>query len=233
MPATFAFVVLIAARSKLLATLASLGVVGLGLLSAVDASFVPLPIPGAADLLIALMAARAHAWLWLTIVSTIGSIVGGAACFWLGEVSGMVLVEKRVPPKYFKRITNWVEHHAYSAVAIPAILPPPFPLIPFVLAAGALKMNRRKFIAAFAISRFVRHAAFALLGIHYRNKLGFIWRLIESPYAVWALVAFWIVVIVMVVFGIMRLVKTVRTQKASRGQTKPGRMGDPAFSTEN
>lgn len=225
---TLALILAIGFRSKLLSTLARLGIVGLGLLSTVDASFVPLPIPGAADLLIALMAARSHSWLTLTVVSTLGSILGGAACFWLGEISGIHLVEKRVPPKYFKRITNWVEHHAYSSVAIPAILPPPFPLIPFVLAAGALKMNKRKFYSAFAVSRFLRHAGFAWLGIYYRHKLGFIWRLIQSPYAIWALVAFWIIVVAMVTVGIVRVVRTVRQQRAAR---QSDRDFDPTSST--
>lgn len=207
-----ALIFILATRSKLLHTLTHLGIVGLGLLSTIDASFVPLPVPGAADLLIAVMAAKSHSWLLLTVVSTLGSIVGGAACFWVGELSGVSIVEKRVPPKYFKRITNWVEHHAYSSVAVPAILPPPFPLIPFVMAAGALKMPRRKFLIAFTLSRFIRHAIFALLGIHFRKQLGFIYRWIESPYAVWALIAFWVIVIGLVTFGIVRLIKTVRTQ---------------------
>ncbi|MBS1816038.1 MAG: VTT domain-containing protein [Acidobacteria bacterium] len=208
-----ALILVIAARSKLVSTLASLGLAGLALLSTIDASFVPLPVPGAADLLIAIMAARSHTWLLLTCVSTIGSIVGGAACFWVGELSGISIVEKRVPAKYFKRMTGWVENHAHSSVAIPAILPPPFPLIPFVLAAGALKMPRKKFFVSFTISRFIRHAAFALLGMHYSRHLVFVYRWLESPGAVWALVIFWIVVIALVTFGIVRLVRTVKQQR--------------------
>lgn len=190
-----------------------LGLLGLCLLSIVDASFVPLPIPGSTDLLIALMAARAHAWLLLTCVSTVGSVLGGASCYYVGKLSGIHVVEKRVPPKYFKRITSWVEEHAYAAVAIPAVLPPPFPLIPFVMAAGALKMPPKKFYVAFTLSRFVRHALFALLGIRFAPQLKKLWPLLESRYAVAALIVFWILVVAMVAYGIVQLVRTQRSSK--------------------
>jgi hypothetical protein len=51
--------------------------------------------------------------------------------------------------------------HAILSVALPAVLPPPMPLSPFVLAAGALKMSRNKFLVTFTVSRCLRHAAFA------------------------------------------------------------------------
>lgn len=201
---------LFAQKSRLLSTLFHLGAVGLGLLSAVDASFVPLPIPGAADLMIALMAAREHNWLLLVLVSTLGSVAGGASCYYVGSLGGVHMVQKRVPAKYFNHLTTWVEEHAFWAVAIPAILPPPFPLIPFVMAAGALKMPPKKFYFAFAASRFARHAFFAWLGILYASHLRNVWKLLESPWATAVLVVFWIAVIGAVTYGIVKLVRTQR-----------------------
>lgn len=191
------------------------GTLGLGLLCVVDASFVPLPIPGSADLMLALMAAKQHTWLTLTCVATLGSVLGGAACYYVGALGGMQLVEKRVPPRYFQRMTHWLEKHAYLAVSIPAILPPPFPLIPFVMAAGALKMPARKFYPAFALSRMLRHAFFAWLGMHYAEHLQHVWKLLTSPWATVILIVFWVLVIAAVTYGIVKLIKTQRAAPTS------------------
>jgi membrane protein YqaA with SNARE-associated domain len=215
--AVFAF----AGRSTLMAGFFRLGAVGLFLLSIVDASFVPLPLPGASDLLIALLAARQHAWLILTLAATAGSVLGGAACYYVGSLGGVHMLEKRVPAKYFSRITRWVEKNAFLAVAIPAILPPPFPLIPFVLAAGALKMPKRKFYIAFTISRALRHALFAWIGLHYANKLKFVWTLFESRWATVILIIFWIAVIGAVIYGIWSLVRTTRANRSNSRQPEP------------
>jgi len=193
-----------------------LGPIGLFLLSAVDASFVPLPIPGASDLLIALFTARQHGWFWLTVAATAGSVVGGAACYYVGLLGGVSMLEKRVPPRYLSRIRHWVQDHAFLAVAVPAILPPPFPLIPFVLAAGALCMPKRKFFFAFTLSRALRHLLFAWLGLHYAHKLQWVWRLFESRTAAVALVVFWVAVLGAAGYGIWSLVNTSRARRLGR-----------------
>ncbi len=45
--------------------------------------------------------------------------------------------------KVYKAFERW----GFSAVAIPALLPPPFPFVPFLLAAGAMQYSRQKFLA--------------------------------------------------------------------------------------
>ena len=42
---------------------------------------------------------------------------------------------------------------------VSAILPPPIPTVPFVLAAGALKYGRAKFVAAFTLGRALRYGS--------------------------------------------------------------------------
>ena len=51
-----------------------------------------------------------------------------------------------------------------SAVAVPALLPPPFPIVPFLLAAGAMQYSRKKFVAALALGRGS--------SLHYRGRPG-------------------------------------------------------------
>jgi len=210
-----------AGRSTFMADFFKLGGIGLFLLSVVDASFVPLPLPGASDLLIALLAARQQAWFILTLAATAGSVLGGAACYYVGSLGGVHMLEKRVPARYYARITHWVEKNAFLAVALPAFLPPPFPLIPFVLAAGALQMPKRRFFIAFTVSRALRHGLFAWLGLHYANKLKFVWTLFQSRWASVILVIFWIAIIAAVIYGIWSLVRTTRANRSKTHQPEP------------
>ena len=48
-------------------------------------------------------------------------------------------------------------------LALPALLPPPFPLTPFILTCGALKVNPWRFFGTFATVRLLRFGGEALL----------------------------------------------------------------------
>ena len=48
-------------------------------------------------------------------------------------------------------------------MALPALLPPPFPLTPFILTCGALAVDRRWFFGTFAAMRLLRFGAEAVL----------------------------------------------------------------------
>ena len=56
-------------------------------------------------------------------------------------------------------------------MAVPAILPPPFPIVPFLLAAGAMQYSRQKFVAALALGRGVRFTILAGLGAIYGRHI--------------------------------------------------------------
>ena len=121
-----------------------LGLLGLFLISAIDSSPIPLPIPGSSDLLVVLLAAQRHGWFLVTLIARRwGSIAGAAASYQTGVAGGLPLVNKYVPARFRDRITRWTENHSLLSVALPAILPPPAPLMPFLIAAGALKMPPR------------------------------------------------------------------------------------------
>ena len=62
-------------------------------------------------------------------------------------------------------------------MAVPALLPPPFPLTPFVLTCGALNVNRWIFFGTFTVMRLIRFGSEAVLArIYGRGVL----RLLES-----------------------------------------------------
>ena len=118
------------ARSPFLHLLFSFGLFGVLLVSIVDSSFVPLPLPGITDIMIIVLSAQHQSWFLLILLATIGSGLGGWFSYQVGQSGGMSFLEKHVPPRAFKRVCEWMENHAILSVALPAILPPPMPLLP-------------------------------------------------------------------------------------------------------
>jgi membrane protein YqaA with SNARE-associated domain len=201
-------------RSALMHFLFTFGPFGLFLVSIVDSSFVPLPIPGVTDIMLVLLAARHENWIMLVLIASVGSAIGGYLSYRVGQSGGIAFLEKRVPPRIFKRVREWMEHHAVLAVALPAILPPPVPLAPFVLAAGALKMSQRTFLLAFTISRTARHLIAAGLGLYYGRSILRLWNHLSAKYATTLLVVVWSVILIgcgIAAWQIYRATKSLNT----------------------
>jgi glutamate synthase domain-containing protein 1 len=74
-------------------------------------------------------------------------------------------LSKNRADKVFKRFERW----GFFAVAVPALLPPPFPIVPFLLAAGAMQYSRKKFLGALVLGRGVRYSIAAYLGALYAD----------------------------------------------------------------
>jgi hypothetical protein len=78
-------------------------------------------------------------------------------------------------------------------MALPALLPPPFPLTPFVLTCGALKADPRIFFSTFALMRLIRFGAEAALArVYGRGVL----RVLESDTFQMVVVGFIVVAII-------------------------------------
>jgi membrane protein YqaA with SNARE-associated domain len=202
-------------RSPFLHLLFSFGIFGVFLVSIVDSSFVPLPVPGITDIMIIVLAAQQHSWILLVLLATAGSGLGGYFSYQVGQSGGMAFIEKRIPARIFKTVCDWMENHAILSVALPAILPPPMPLSPFVLAAGALHMSRKKFLTTFTISRCFRHAAAAWLGIHYGKHILRLWNALSAKYATPVLIVLWTLILVSCAIAFWKLYKTSRAVGAS------------------
>ena len=200
----------VAAGHRFLHFFIHLGLLGLFVISAVDSSFVPLPIPGVTDIMIVLFAANHTNVFLLVIVATLGSAAGGFFSHSIGQAGGMKFLEKHVPAAMLKRATGWMESHAVIAVSLPALLPPPMPLSPFVLAAGAVHMSRKKFMTAFTLSRLVRHSIAAWLGIHYGRQVLRLWRHFSTRWGTTILISLWVFILISTAFAIWKLYRTSR-----------------------
>ncbi|MGD0798061.1 MAG: VTT domain-containing protein [Acidobacteriaceae bacterium] len=210
--------------NPLIHLLLSFGLLGVFLVSVVDSSFVPLPIPGITDILVIVLAAQHANPFLLVAAATAGSFLGGLFSYHVGQSGGMAFLEKYVPHRIFKHVCNWMETHAILSVALPAVLPPPMPLSPFVLAAGALNMSRRKFLTTFTLSRLARHSIAAAVGIYYGPHVVRMWNLFTRKWGVEILVAIWTVILLIVAIAFWKIYNTSRTldaQPSTQPQTDP------------
>ena len=74
---------------------------------------------------------------------------------------------RRVRPERRDKIENLLGRYDMLAVMIPAILPPPFPFKPFVLAAGAFKFKIPRFVTAIFLGRAIRFLLEGWLAIQF------------------------------------------------------------------
>jgi hypothetical protein len=68
-----------------------------------------------------------------------------------------------------------VERHRILAVFLPAVLPPPIPLLPFALASGALGVSRRRFLVVYGAARTLRYSVVAWLAAIYGRRIVRLW----------------------------------------------------------
>jgi len=198
-------------RSTLLHLVVSFGLFGLFFIAIVDSSFVPLPLPGITDIMLIVFAARHDNIALLFLAAAAGSVIGGYLSYRIGHRGGMAFLEKRVSRRTLNLVRDWMENHAVLAVALPALLPPPMPLSPFVLVAGALKMSRKKFLTTFTISRGLRHALAIWLGVHYGRHILRLWNRLSAQYAVPIRIALWVILLTTATFAVLKLYKTSRS----------------------
>jgi membrane protein DedA with SNARE-associated domain len=93
-----------------------------------------------------------------------------------GKKGGEKMLDRCAPPRFRSRLRHWVERHGELSVCLAAMLPPPIPLMPFLLGAGALGVTRKRMILALTIARSMRYGAEAALGIFFGRRVLRAWR---------------------------------------------------------
>lgn len=148
-------------------SLGGLGFIPLGLL---DSSVIPLP--GSMDVLTIVLAARdPKLWPYYAVMATVGSVIGAFVTYRLARKGGKEALERRFSARTLKRVYAIFERWGFASIAVPAFLPPPMPLVPFVLAAGAMQYSVKKFLIAMTLGRIVRYMILAYLAGRYGRKM--------------------------------------------------------------
>jgi membrane protein YqaA with SNARE-associated domain len=149
-----------------------LGGIGLIVLGLADNSLVPLP--GSVDALTIVLAASNKEWWWIyAITATIGAVIGGFLTFRLGLRGEEALEEKekKLPKDKVRKVQSIFRKWGFGSVMIPAMLPPPVPIVPFLITAGAMRYPARKFLSALSLGRGVRYFVVAWLGKAYGKQI--------------------------------------------------------------
>ena len=151
-------------------------------------------LPFGIDTIVIFLSARDRELFWLyPILATAGSATGAAVTFWIGRKVGEHGLERLVSGRRLERMRCKVRDRGAIAMALPALLPPPFPLTPFILTCGALSVDRTRFFLTFSAMRLLRFGVEAALAARYGRG---ILRVLQSD-------GFQIVIIVFVVLAVI------------------------------
>src|ERR1700737_1577048 len=149
--------------------IAQLGGVGLIPLGLLDASGV---IPGSMDVVTIVLATRdSKLWFYYAGMATLGSVIGALVTFRLARKGGKETLKRKVSAARAERIIEIFSRWGFWSIAIAALLPPPVPMVPFVIAAGATQYSTEKFLAALTLGRVIRYSLLALLAARYGREI--------------------------------------------------------------
>jgi membrane protein YqaA with SNARE-associated domain len=161
------FILVVSHLSKWLLRLGGPGLIVVGL---IDNSVIP--IPGGMDVFTILLTAHNRAWwLYYGAMATAGAVIGGYITYHLAKKGGKASLEKKIGKQRSAKFYKRFEKGGFSTVLVGSILPPPFPLVPVLMAAGIMQYPARKFLSAIAIGRGIRFFGLALLGRLYGTAI--------------------------------------------------------------
>jgi len=149
--------------AKLTAILISYGPWGVLLLAFIDSAGIP--VATGMDVIIILVAAKAPSRAFLAAsLGVVGSLIGNLVLF-MGVRKGFSRFVKDVPrPGEKQRFRQWFQRYGLLTVFIPALLPIPLPMKPFVACAAVLRTPLRSFLLVIVLARVLRYFGEAYLG---------------------------------------------------------------------
>jgi len=203
----------------------SLGGLGLFGLALVDSSMIPIPLPGSTDLLLIWLTSERNATplsaLVLAFCAFSGSLIGGYLAWATGKKGGEAALARYIPKRFLSRIAGWMNTNGSWTLGLVVLLPPPVPLMPFVVAAGALGVSRTRFFVFYSVGRLLRYGFLAWFGVTYGRRVVRTWL---GSLGGWTSTLVWIYVGITslgVLYGLYKWRKT-RRETGSPSEATPG-----------
>lgn len=183
------------------------GAPGLFLLGVLDSSFLMLPF--ANDVAVIVLASLHHNRFWLyAVAATLGSVVGCWIMFEIGHAGGETFIRTHVSKERFERLQKAIKRKGPVLLAMPALIPPPFPFTAFVLGAGALEVPRKPFLSMLMAMRFVRFIAESIAALYFGRRIV---HWMNTPGFRWFIDGLMVIAIVGSAYSVYRLVRTTRS----------------------
>ena len=151
---------LVKANAWLLAVLKPLGAFGILIVAIIDSSSIPMPL----DAMVAEYVVRNHAgFLIYCVTAAFGTAVGSLLPYYLGRAGGELFLLKRINRARYEQLRDRFEKQEFFAIMVPAMMPPPFPVKVFELAAGVFEMKPLWFFSALMLGKFIRFVVVSLI----------------------------------------------------------------------
>ena len=146
------------------ALLSPLGAWGVFAIAAIDSAAIGMPL----DPVVALYVYREPHKFWLyAIMASAGSAIGSLVIYAIGYEMGEHVLEKRMGKAKFERIRAKFDKHEFLALAVPSLMPPPFPFKLFALSAAVFEMHFTRFMLAIFAGRIVRFLILSALVVFF------------------------------------------------------------------
>lgn len=156
--------------APLFALLTRMGGFGLFFLGIFDSSFLFLPL-GNDLLMLGLTANDPSKLVFFAGMASAGSMIGCFLVDWISRKGGEQGLYRVMPAKRIEYVKRRVQTKAGWALALAALLPPPFPFTPFVAAAAALQYPRTHMFPILICARFLRFAIVGLLAANFGHAI--------------------------------------------------------------
>jgi membrane protein YqaA with SNARE-associated domain len=147
-----------------------MGGLGLLVLGVADSSFLFLPL-GNDLLMLALTAGNPPKLIYFAGMASIGSMIGCLGIDWVSRKGGEQGLNRLMSPKRVAYVKRRVQTKAGWALALAALLPPPFPFTPFVAAAAALQYSRSSMFPILFCARLLRFCIIGLLAVNFGRAI--------------------------------------------------------------
>ena len=154
-------------KQKVVAFAGALGAPGLFLISFLDSSILTFPVINDL-LLIELSIERPLRMPLYAAMAMIGSVLGCVLLYYIAKKGGEAFFQRKAGARA-DAIRHWVEKNGFGGMLLAALLPPPVPFKPFVLAAAVFEVPVASFVSAIALARAMRYFGFGYLAVRYGN----------------------------------------------------------------
>ena len=194
-----------------------LGMPGLCVVALLDAAIIPLPLPGSGDILLLLLCAQTQSHpVLLASLAIAASVIGGYTTWVAGKKGGEAMLNHFVPKRMVRLVNRWMKGHGFVTIASAAVAPPPVPLMPLLLGAGALGATRSQYLVAFTMARGLRYSFVAWLGAVYGRRVLHVWDQYLANWSTTILFVFFGLLVAAIAFGVWQYRKQMRAWNTER-----------------
>lgn len=151
-------------RAKLLA----FGLPGLFVIAFLDSAGIPLP--GGVDLVVMLLSwQRPDSFVFVALLAAVGSVLGCLVLYRIASTGGEAMMSRFTEEKQ-RWVKEKVRQNDVLAILVAMLGPPPFPTKLFILVAGVVQMDWRRFAAAVLAGRLIRYLGLAYLAVRVGDR---------------------------------------------------------------